>query len=513
MDTIPENDLGHGVGIDSTDVLHTLSWALSGVQIYNNVGKPPFTSIMNWIDDGRPILCRDTSGEWHATVIDGYDASGEMVHVIDPARDPGPDSETPEYYPSLNLYEVWVPPASATGRSDESTLSQDNDDDFICDFDEINRFHTDPNEADSDGDLISDYLEIRSYTFLADGSFDSGNVRDPNIDIDLLRPEVDRDSDNGGTPDGLEDLNRNGVVDLGETDPLNPGDDLLQASELRVTAYSPINLLVTDPSSNRIGYDPITQSVVNEIPGATYTGPGSEPQIIEIPNSINGTYRIDAIGMEYGTFSLTLESIDINGTVLDCDTWDGTAEPDVEYSETIVLESDGHVVLSHDIEVIQMASSREIVGEGYQVLLNVTFENQGNYTEMFNATIYANATVVTNATNITIFSGEHKIVSFVWNTTSMMKGFYNLTVVAEPVPFELDTIDNTVISNTVICITIPGDVDGNRNVDIFDIVRMAGLYGEELPSTWPIPPEDMDGDGDVDIFDIVIACSHYKESW
>ncbi|MDH5634852.1 MAG: hypothetical protein OEY30_03390, partial [Candidatus Bathyarchaeota archaeon] len=62
-------------------------------------------------------------------------------------------------------------------------------------------------------------------------------------------------------------------------------------------------------------------------------------------------------------------------------------------------------------------------------------------------------------------------------------------------------------------ITIAGDVDGDRDVDIFDIVNMAMLYGQTLPPIWPLQPPDIDGDGDVDIFDIVIAASNYGKHW
>jgi parallel beta-helix repeat protein len=58
-----------------------------------------------------------------------------------------------------------------------------------------------------------------------------------------------------------------------------------------------------------------------------------------------------------------------------------------------------------------------------------------------------------------------------------------------------------------------GDVDGDRDVDIFDIVRMAGVYGAKYPDPRYDRLCDVDLDGDVDIFDIVIAAGHYGDSW
>ena len=80
-------------------------------------------------------------------------------------------------------------------------------------------------------------------------------------------------------------------------------------------------------------------------------------------------------------------------------------------------------------------------------------------------------------------------------------------------PNESDTADNLRIVETPIFITIPGDVDGSRLVDIFDIVMMAGIYGISQPNPEYDPNCDIDGDGDIDIYDIVAAAGNYGESW
>lgn len=80
--------------------------------------------------------------------------------------------------------------------------------------------HSDPLNPDTDGDGISDYLE-HEY------GYDASNP----------------DSDNDGLWDSQEDLNKNGVVDYGETNPLNPDcddDGLLDGDEL---------LMHTDPTN------------------------------------------------------------------------------------------------------------------------------------------------------------------------------------------------------------------------------------------------------------------------
>lgn len=238
----PEGDLGYGRGMWAKE---TLKWALNDATITEYNGKPSFSKIEEWIESNRPVYVRcvrnDQGNESrHGMVIDGYDADGKLVHVLDP------------WYVSTDLRaKVWrdyssfesiygtieqmlVPPTSAEARSDEDwnnngipDTMEDYDFDGVCDFDEMYRFFTDLDNPDSDGDGVPDKAEIISYTFLSDRSFDVDDLRRPNPDGDNDRCELDFDSDNGGVRDGLEDKNGNGFVEptLGETDPLDPSDD------------------------------------------------------------------------------------------------------------------------------------------------------------------------------------------------------------------------------------------------------------------------------------------------
>jgi parallel beta-helix repeat protein len=60
---------------------------------------------------------------------------------------------------------------------------------------------------------------------------------------------------------------------------------------------------------------------------------------------------------------------------------------------------------------------------------------------------------------------------------------------------------------------LAGDADGDSDVDIYDIVRIVGVYGVSLPSPLYDRLCDIDLDGDIDIYDVVIAADNYGKSW
>jgi hypothetical protein len=80
-------------------------------------------------------------------------------------------------------------------------------------------------------------------------------------------------------------------------------------------AESPVNLLIVDPEGNRVGFDYISQEVVNEITGALYNGPAMQPQVVSISEPLYGNYVVLLIGTATGPYSLTTELILPEGIV------------------------------------------------------------------------------------------------------------------------------------------------------------------------------------------------------
>jgi Bacterial TSP3 repeat len=96
---------------------------------------------------------------------------------------------------------------------------KDTDGDFINDGVERTVTHTDPLQADTDHDSCADGAEDLNQN----GKLDPGETN-PNDPADC-GPGNNPDTDGDGIPNSIEDANHNGKVDPGETDPANPDTD------------------------------------------------------------------------------------------------------------------------------------------------------------------------------------------------------------------------------------------------------------------------------------------------
>jgi len=112
---------------------------------------------------------------------------------------------------------------------------------------------------------------------------------------------------------------------------------------LTIRAESPVDLLVTAPNGLRVGYDSVAQTVVNQVEGAMYSGPGTEPQIIVISDPIQGVCIVDVFGTGTGDYTIKTESA-ANGTIIGTFTVNGTASDGKLEVHLIELKEDYSVV-------------------------------------------------------------------------------------------------------------------------------------------------------------------------
>lgn len=301
----PEGDLGAGVGMTVAQTVTALADFLGVEEAEIDVDEgPTFSEIRDWIDAGRPVIVfrwwakRDGG---HASVVYGYQSSpfnGVFVH--DPTDGPSSVLRYSEYSSrglrtTLPITAI-VPPAVATmpvgnppnafHPSTDATLDDAGDGDGVVGFDEVVRFGTDPHHADTDRDQVSDREEVHSYTFpLGPSTLLS---RPPDLDLDLLRAELDCDSDTsanvlGGWSDdhdGGEDLDGDGGhgepagVGAGETDVFDPlsTDQALALSATSVLLGEEVRLVGGTLHAD-FAYDTETFACPGIPPGTPIGGP------------------------------------------------------------------------------------------------------------------------------------------------------------------------------------------------------------------------------------------------
>ena len=161
-----------------------------------------------------------------------------------------------------------------------------------------------------------------------------------------------------------------------------------------------------------------------------------------------------------------------------------------------------------DFAVTAVIPNKNIVGRGYTLSIYVTVENQGDITETFEVYVYANTTIIQTKT-ITLTSTSSTSLTFTWNTTGFVKG--NYTIKAE-VSFygDIDIADNT-FTDDVVTVTIPGDSDGDYDVDSADLFRLAPAYLSIIGGPCYNPNCDFDNDGDIDSSDLFILAPNFLQ--
>jgi parallel beta-helix repeat protein len=115
---------------------------------------------------------------------------------------------------------------------------------------------------------------------------------------------------------------------------------------------------------------------------------------------------------------------------------------------------------SYDIGIIKITTSKTVVGQGYNMDVSATVENQGVSKETFNVTVYANTTII-ETRKLTLASGNSTTLTFTWNTAGFAKGNYTISAYAWPVLGETDTNDNNMTSTIQVHVGVPGNVWGN----------------------------------------------------
>jgi len=163
--------------------------------------------------------------------------------------------------------------------------------------------------------------------------------------------------------------------------------------------------------------------------------------------------------------------------------------------------------LNHDIAVTNVEPSKTVVCQGYSMKINVTVENQGDYNETFNVTVYANTTIV-ETKEITLTSGNSTTITFNWNTTGLTEyQNYTISAYAHPVPGEINT-GNTFIDGLILTIHT-GDVIIDKKVRVDDVLAVAMKFGLNIGDPDWHPITDINCDDKVRVDDVLATAKEF----
>ena len=166
----------------------------------------------------------------------------------------------------------------------------------------------------------------------------------------------------------------------------------------------------------------------------------------------------------------------------------------------------------HDVAVTDIAASRTFVGQNYSLSVNVTVGNPGDYPETFNVTVFANATAIENLTITDLSNGTFTFVAFAWNTSGYPYSNLTISAIAWPVSNEADLSDNTSVGSSV-CVTIPGDLNGDFKVTLTDLSILAQAYNTKLGDAKWNANADINGNGKVSLSDFSIMAKYYNQHY
>ena len=240
---------------------------------------------------------------------------------------------------------------------------------------------------------------------------------------------------------------------------------------------------------------------------------------VDSANNSHISYRDfgTAHGLKYAVgqgMSWSIETVELgNFDQITSIALDSNEQPHITYvnADDQSLKHAGPLGLVTDLAVDMADPFQHVVSLGNYILIHVRLLNQGSELATFNATAFANKTRA-DWDELSLEPGKSTLVNLTWPAKLFMKGNFSIEIAVDILPCEVDVEDNSMSAGWIF-ITIQGDVNGDRTVDIFDIVNIAADYGLSYPDPKYDPNNDLDVDYDIDIFDIVAAASHYGESW
>jgi hypothetical protein len=103
---------------------------------------------------------------------------------------------------------------------------------------------------------------------------------------------------------------------------------------------------------------------------------------------------------------------------------------------------------------------------------------------------------------VLLTAGSSAVIQFSWNTTSFTRGSYELAAIASRPKGEVDRLDNIFIFGNVL-VTKKGDVNGDGNVNVLDLITIANSIGSKPGQPDWNPNADIREDETINVLDLI----------
>jgi parallel beta-helix repeat protein len=180
------------------------------------------------------------------------------------------------------------------------------------------------------------------------------------------------------------------------------------------------------------------------------------------------------------------------------------------YADNTLNDGTVTILPVHDVAILDVRTSRTMAYAGYgDINIEVDVKNEGASPEEFHVTAHYNSSII-GTQLVTLGPEATTTLTFTWNTQGVTPSNYTISATADQVPGETHISDNTFIYGTV-RIRIPGDVNGDNVVDIFDAAQISAHWYPG-PPTGPLgydPITDVDNDGNINIIEAGIVSANW----